>query len=401
MKKILFFQWNAIMQKDVEDALRKVEDVQLDCISYEFADWDEDEYFKRRFPKYLLKDKYDMVFSVNFFPVLSDVCEEYYIPYVSWVYDAPMHIKRLEAIENKCNYIFLFDRGQFKEFINQGYKTVYHMPLGVNVSRLDNISTTKEEKEKFSSDISFVGKLYESDMEYLLGPLPEEERERIIDVLCRQVTTYGEYILDDFLSEDYMKHINTYYKKASGNDNYEVSKREMEYAMATYITRWERQEILCSLSESYNIDLYSYNVPEDMNKVRCKEVVGYYRDMPKVFKNSKINLNISFKQIKEGIPLRIFDILGAGGFLITNYQKELEDYFEIGKDLVVYESIDDLCEKVGYYLEHEEERIEIAKNGYKKVAEYYSFDVQLNELLNIVWKEIEERGECDEGNNSY
>ena len=65
--------------------------------------------------------------------------------------------------------------------------------------------------------------------------------------------------------------------------------------------------------------------------------------------------------------MRIFDVLGAGGFLLTNYQEELEDYFEIGKDLVCYSSEEDLLQKTAYYLEHDEERKQIARNGYLKV----------------------------------
>lgn len=42
------------------------------------------------------------------------------------------------------------------------------------------------------------------------------------------------------------------------------------------------------------------------------------------------------KPIRTGLPLRIWDILGAGGFVLTNYQTEIPEYFEIGKDLETY-----------------------------------------------------------------
>ena len=58
--------------------------------------------------------------------------------------------------------------------------------------------------------------------------------------------------------------------------------------------------------------------------------------------------------IETGIPLRVFDILGAGGFLITDWREDLKDCFTIGKDLEVYDGIDDLLEKTDYYLKHED-----------------------------------------------
>ena len=111
-------------------------------------------------------------------------------------------------------------------------------------------------------------------------------------------------------------------------------------------------------------------------------------DMPLIFHKSKINLNITAKSIRSGLSLRIFDVLGCGGFLITNFQSELPDYFEIGKDLVTYESPQDLLDKCSYYLKHEDERIEIANNGYEKVKQFHTWDIRLVQLLQLAFPDI-------------
>lgn len=67
--------------------------------------------------------------------------------------------------------------------------------------------------------------------------------------------------------------------------------------------------------------------------------------MPKVFKCSKVNLNISLKTIRTGIPLRILDILASGGFVISNFQEELAEYFRLGEEIITYGDIEEL-----YYL---------------------------------------------------
>ena len=64
-------------------------------------------------------------------------------------------------------------------------------------------------------------------------------------------------------------------------------------------------------------------------------------EMPLIFNGSKIILNITSKAIRSGLPLRIFDICAAGGFLLTNYQEELPEYFEIGKEAEYYGSRDE------------------------------------------------------------
>ena len=106
--------------------------------------------------------------------------------------------------------------------------------------------------------------------------------------------------------------------------------------------------------------------------------------MPKVFQASKINLNMTIRPIETGLSLRVWDILGCGGFLLTNYQSEIPDYFEIGRDLETYESMEELEQKIQYYLTHEEERLEIAINGYEKVARHHTYEIRLAQMLKIL-----------------
>ena len=78
------------------------------------------------------------------------------------------------------------------------------------------------------------------------------------------------------------------------------------------------------------------------------------------------------------------DILGCGGFLLTNYQQDMLNFFVPGEDYVYYESRNDLMEKIGYYLEHEEERRAIAQNGYEKVCAEHTYEQRLQEILDVV-----------------
>ena len=112
--------------------------------------------------------------------------------------------------------------------------------------------------------------------------------------------------------------------------------------------------------------------------------------MPKVFHASRINLNITMRPIESGLSLRVWDVLGCGGFLMTNYQAELPEYFEIGKDLEAYESLPELSEKIRYYLSHEEERLEIAIRGYEKAAKYHSYETRLAQMIKILTDSLEQ-----------
>jgi spore maturation protein CgeB len=109
--------------------------------------------------------------------------------------------------------------------------------------------------------------------------------------------------------------------------------------------------------------------------------VDPYAELPLVFKKSRINLNISLRSIKSGIPQRAFDIMGSGGFLLSNYQSDFLDFFTPDEDFVCYESKSDLLDKITYYLTHEDERAAIAKNGHDKVAAAHTYRHRVREML--------------------
>jgi spore maturation protein CgeB len=85
--------------------------------------------------------------------------------------------------------------------------------------------------------------------------------------------------------------------------------------------------------------------------------------------------------------MRVLDVLACGGFLLTNYQPEIAEYFENGRELVIYEDYVDLVQKVQYYLAHDDERKEIARNGQKAVRERFNFD----DKIKVMFKDYLER----------
>ena len=75
--------------------------------------------------------------------------------------------------------------------------------------------------------------------------------------------------------------------------------------------------------------------------------------------------------------------MGAGGFLLSNYQPELAEQFEDGKDLALFGSLQEMQEKALYYLEHEKERQEIAFRGFQKVRQLYSYEAQVKKMMQL------------------
>ncbi len=372
--KILFYQWHSFMNKGIEKALTQMQ-VEYDIFFYQQKEWEKDDGIVGLLEQKIKKTAYDMVLSVNFAPMVSEVCEQNHILYVSWVYDAPIHIRNLCSLKNSYNRIFFFDRIQAAEYQKKGINA-FHMPLAADIDTFKGGISGND----YQTDISFVGQLYRTDYAYYCSPLDSYHKGYLDGILNAQMKVYGGYFLGEALNNQLLDELNDIYKKASGGSA-SISKRELEYMMACEITSRERYVILQLLSKKNQVALYSGEKDERLKDVFQGGYVDYYEKMPEVFKKSRINLNISLKIIQSGIPLRVFDVLGSGGFLLTNYQVEMPELFSLGEDFVVYESIEDLYAKVDFYLRNEGERKKIARHGYETVEKYYTFRQQMEKML--------------------
>ena len=92
---------------------------------------------------------------------------------------------------------------------------------------------------------------------------------------------------------------------------------------------------------------------------------------------------ITEEKIIEQIKARNFEIPAAGGFQITNYVLGIEDYYQIGKEIAVYNNIDDLKLLINYFLSNDKEREKIKYQGHLKSADY-TYDKLIQKVLNKI-----------------
>ena len=374
--KLLFFQWHSFMNKGIERGLKELE-IPYDTFFYQFNDWEKDDAFLEQFRAYLKAGAYTDVLSVNFSPLISMLCEELGIVYTAWVYDSPLHIRNLESLKNSCTRILFFDRGQAEQHRKDGVNAM-HLPLAVD-TEVFRINASKWEKEDYRTDISLVGKLYQTEYAYFTTPLQGYTKGYLEGIVNAQGKVYGGCLIPELITDELLAQMNADYAKVA-KDGFTMGRRELEFMLACETTGRERYMALALLSAHYPVDLYSTDVDKRLEKVRYRGYADYYSQMPLAFSQSKINLNISLKTIRTGIPLRAIDVLGCGGFVLSNYQEELFDYFNVGKELVVYENIEDLFYQAKYYLEHEDEREQIALAGFERVKRDFTFRERLEKM---------------------
>ena len=387
--KVLFYRYGSIVEPDLIAVFREM-------------GFTVDEYKKEMSVKdlplktavkevggYLMDHPADFVFSVNFFPFLSEICERFHLRYLSWVVDAPVLELYATSIQNTWNRTFLFDRALYNEIHPLNEACVFHLPLGARTAPKDELfrKTSDGAFQRFSHDIAFVGSLYTEKCPYdRLTKAPEHLKGYLEAIMRAQERIYGYYFIEDLLSDEIVEtfkahHPDFYHYPA---ESFLTDRRTLsQLYMGNKITSMERTDTFRQLSQWFpgQVTLYTGSDTASLPKVKNRGFAKTLTEMALIFHGSKINLNLTSKGIRTGLPLRIFDILSCGGFLISNYQEEIPELFTPGEDLVMYGSLEELRELIAWYLTHDDERIAIAACGYETLNQNYTWEKQLEKLL--------------------
>mgnify|MGYP002711961956 FL=1 len=126
--RILMYRWKAYNYRDIEQTFRMMGH-SVDNIEQPLGNYDIDPEFEKKIEQLLLCGGYDMVFTVNYFALISNVCEKLGVKYVSWTCDNPLISMYHESVFHDCNYIFTFDKTNYYEFRNMGVKHIWYLPL--------------------------------------------------------------------------------------------------------------------------------------------------------------------------------------------------------------------------------------------------------------------------------
>lgn len=388
---ILMYRWKAYNYRDIEETF-KLLGYTVDNVEQKLGNYDIDPEFEVLLEEKLCHVHYDMVFTVNYFAVISNICQKLGIKYVSWTCDNPLISMYHRSVFHECNYIFTFDKTNYLEFQAMGVKHIWYLPLAVDTDRLDAVIDGRlipdgMDKRVYTGDVAFVGSLYErNSYDKLKRNLPEYLQGYFDAVMEAQLNISGANIIEPMLTTGILEQLQQYFKleKSSEDSFSDLGLIFQTTVLGFKIAEVQRRRALIELSKYFNVNVYSNSDVSDLVRVRYMGSVDYWSEMPKVFRQSKINLNFTIPNIKSGIPLRMWDVLGSKGFLLTNYQAEIPYYFTEGEDLVCFDGLEDLREKTAYYLAHEDERLRIAENGYQKVKEYHSYRSRIKEMLRIV-----------------
>ncbi len=338
---------------------------------------------------YLKKEQIEVVISVLFAPIAAKQTHELSIPYAVYGMDSPMYATYLPVFPRYDNvFLFYFDKNEYQRVKSLGHQNVYHLPLAGDTEWADGISMSKTDIDRYACDISFVGSLYTKNAyDDSLPKIPERFQNIFSKILEQGAFLWdGKDRVEQFLSPELI-HIVRSLCPEIFECLYECP--ESYYLKSLFfdrkMTQVERTLLLQLLAENHDLRLYTWDSEKVPDGVKRYPSVDVMTESRKVFRASKINLNITLRSITSGVPARVFDIMSTGGFVLSNWQEEIPELFEEGKEIATFRTPEELLEKTDYYLTHEEERKQIGINARRKIREYYTYEHQLKKIISILF----------------
>lgn len=412
--KLLLYSWNANNEQILADNLIKL-GFEVVWFDKECKHYTRDMELAAQMIPYLHRENIEAVVSFNYFPIISMICDTCKVPYYAWVYDCPHFTLYAKQVTLPCNHIGIFDREMVRKLREKGVRTVYHVPLSADAEEFAGViqktPMTGGDRDmhrnqtaggigdkplsEYVCDISFVGSLYTDEHNYYDRLLREKDKAVLDEFIHRQCFRYDKDILSEVLNsgELDMSLIQTKMEELGlmlGGDYFADTDELLQATvLEKKVTVEERRDLLNHIAEvfgeEFRFDLYTASNLQKypLLKKHHRGIADYHKQMPLAFAGSRINLNITLRSIHSGIPLRVLDIMACGGFVLSNRQPEITEYFADGQEIVTFRSLEECMDKIAYFLEHEEERRAIAAAGQRRVQEKFGYREGLMKLFGL------------------
>ena len=264
--------------------------------------------------------------NMNILKILRDMGRKI----ITWQIDDPYLLDRSVDIGKICEHIFTVDSSALSFYRESGCKNAHWLPLAFPEKYRDVVYNAN-----YSSDVCLIG-----------TPFAGSKRVRIVDELAATLASVKARIIGSHvIAESWQKNLK----------NYEMLKNKI---IEAFMAPDEAVKYYKAAKININIHRDSYGYQMDMN-------------------NGKV--------VAKSPNDRVFIIAGLGGFqLVDDTRPDLGELFEIGKEIVTFQSIEDLKEKIIYYLGHEAEREKIAKAGQIRALKDHTYRNRVKKILEVV-----------------
>lgn len=328
--------------------------------------------------------KPDFTFTINHLGIdqegiLISLFEKIEMPILSWYVDNPLLIIKnfKKNISDICT-ILVWDEDNIKDLKDIGFKNVFYLPLGTDIKRFKKINISENPFKSLQCNVSFVGKTMIDQVNKVYNKIRAPENfKKLYKTIAVEFEKSNERNVENFIKKIYSK-IYELYKLLD-----DESKTNFETLITWEATRIYRYKCIRQIIPFNPLLIGDRHWKRYFRNIKYFPEVHYYEDLPFIYNLTEINFNTTSLQMKNAVNQRVFDVPACQRFIITDYRKQIENLFEIEKEVICYKNIDEIPELIEKYLKDKNKRKNIIEKAYKRVISEHQYTHRVKSVIEI------------------
>ena len=333
----------------------------------------------------------DWVFSINFSPEIAFLCSKIQIPYVSWTID-PLPHNRFHIIEQTDpNYSICFahDKNTVQKLQSLGFFHSQFMPLAAPNRRITSQYLT-EYQDRYRCDCSFVGSSMHDEIISFQNMLRKYSRFQYYE----KILLWLQQVTLEYVQHPSYQGLQTLMENSAIPSTIQhlfetpPQKKIFLYHIDGILAVLHRRHIISILNQkSHNMHVWGDRQWKEIHS-------GYQRkahhgdELTQIYRDSFINFDIPRLYQKNTINMRVFDVLAAGGFVLTEDTDAIQNIFVANEHVAIYnvskKSQKTPSEQISWWLEHPKERKRIAEFGQQEVLKKHLISHRVDTMLQYI-----------------
>ena len=274
-----------------------------------------------------------------------------------------------EANAKPTTQVFCFERTALPWLGRVGFEEPTYLPTGSNQANFSPSRISAAEKKRLGLPLTFVGNSWWQKARLSFSSLVREEAT----TLSAKRTVDRAYLQSGFEAE------------LDGLDREARRKRALStQATLAELAMRSRAEFVSALADQGIVVYGDKYWGELVDGVSLRPPVSFHQELPALFAGTRVNTNVTAEQMPTALNQRVWDVPAVGGFLLTDAQPDLFEFFEEGVDVVSFSSLDEARDKARFYLGNASSREAIAARAHAKVEREHRTHHRLGKIESIM-----------------
>ena len=332
-----------------------------------------------------------IAFAINFTDGLSEACASFGLPLAIWEIDPNTGYVQSSTSPQNNTHVFTYRHRRVELFKEAGFPNTSMLPLAANTDRRKPQTLPYGQENPYAASISFVGaSMVETALRFqdrfrkqvqqcYPSATPDDAHALQEEVLALQRADFQNWKIPELLEERAPGFQKACKDRGLENPNILLGEMSASEKRLTCIA-----QLGCHKIQVWGDSGWKHILNHG---IVHRGYAGHFKELNHIYCDSQINIDVGRLYQSDIVPMRIFDILACGGFVLAEYNEAIEELFVLDEEIVCWKSFADLRHKADYFLRHPEEARSIALAGRARVCRDHRIKDRVHGMLRTVLAE--------------